>query len=104
MHSENNKDERLSCLLHCFLRTFLATNLDLMDPLYVLCWHSSVGLMIRLRAGRNGVRFPAGTTDISLRRPNQSPIQCITGAVSWEGGKSLETDALTVHVDTVRKK
>jgi hypothetical protein len=62
-------------------------------------------MMIRLRAGRNGVRFLAGTTDISLRRPNQSPVQCITGVVSWEGeeGKRLETEALAVHIDTERK-
>ena len=105
MHSENNKDERVSCLQHCFLKTFLASNLDIRTARYVLCRHSSVGMMIRLRAGRNGVRFPAGTTDISLRKPNQSPIQCITGFVSWEGegGKRPETEALTVHVDTARK-
>ena len=60
-------------------------------------------MTIRLRAGRNGVRFPAGTTDISLRRPNQPPIRCITGVVSCEGGKRPETEALTVHIDTVRK-
>jgi len=67
--------------------------------------HSSVGMMIGLRAERNGVRFPAGTTDISLRRPNQSPIRCITGVVSSEGevGKQPETEAVTVHVDTARK-
>jgi hypothetical protein len=62
-------------------------------------------MMISLRAGRNGVQFPAGTTDIFFRRPNQSPIQCVTGVVVWEveGGKRPETEALTVHVDTARK-
>jgi len=81
VHSENNKDEWVPCLLHSFLRMFLASNLDRWTARYVLRWHSSVGMKIRLRAGRNGVRFLAGTTDISLRRPNQSPVQCITGVV-----------------------
>jgi hypothetical protein len=105
VHSENNKDERVFSLLHCFLRTFLASNPDWQTARYVLCRYSSVGMMIRIRAGRNRVRFPAGTTDISLRRTKQSPIQCITGVVSWEGegGKRPETEALTVHVDRVRK-
>jgi len=62
-------------------------------------------MMIGLRAERNGVRFPAGKTGISVRRPNQSPIQCIMGVVSSEGevGKRPETEALAVHVDTAKK-
>jgi hypothetical protein len=86
VHPDNNQDERMSCLQHCFLRKFLASNLDWWTARYVLWRHSSVGMMIGLRTGRNGVRFPAGTTDTSLRKPNQSPIQCITGVVSSERG------------------
>ena len=73
VHSENNKDKRMSYLLHCFLRTFLASNLDWWTAHYVLCQHSSVGMMTSLQGGWNGVRFPAGTKDIFLlhRRPDR---------------------------------